>query len=268
MADHQNNDNQALPASLRGLSYPVHTNRELEFMLKGIKPLAYFYDMIFDDYDMWEEEEEFARHVASGVLVKHEEREAWEPYSYNGHLIKGRWIRFYAVKDEAWRIPAFLLLRKIQDKHVWNDALERLQGSLLGYTDAQNDEWLAKHRERSAGWGCLTLYALTTRAVLDEIEELGRKALPKTFFENPRLFFANSVPTRPALDEAGLLAGDDTRLIRFGVQTKFAFANFQWTPVDGLSAVSIREDMATRDFNGALRTDIQVMGLDEKPAQI
>jgi hypothetical protein len=114
--------------------------------------------MIFDDYDMWESDKEFEQQVELGHFIKHEVRDLCEPYSLNGHLIKGEWTRFYALKDEAWRIPAFMLLKKIMRKHAWSDALERMEGTLLGYTDEQNDEHLEKRRLRHAGWQCVTLY--------------------------------------------------------------------------------------------------------------
>src|SRR3954454_9040853 len=173
MSDNEQGANQDLPFHLRKLSYELHTNRELEFMIKGIKPLAWFSDTIFDDHDIWEPDEEFERQVELGSFVKHEVREFREPYTFNGYLIKGKWHRFYALKDEAWRIPAFILLKKLIDKHPWSDALERLEGSLLGYTDEQNDEWLAKRHNQHAGWQCVTLYALTNDEALNEIAELG-----------------------------------------------------------------------------------------------
>ena len=113
MANDEGRGNRALPKHPRDLSYEIHTNRELEFMLKGIKPLAYFSDLIFDDSDMWEPDEPFEWQVELGRFVKHEVRELCEPYTHNGHLIKGEWSRFYALKDDAWRIPAFLLLKKL-----------------------------------------------------------------------------------------------------------------------------------------------------------
>ena len=34
---------------------------------------------------------------------------------------------------------------------VWNDDLERLQGSLFGYEDWQNDWWI-EHKVRKSAW--------------------------------------------------------------------------------------------------------------------
>jgi len=261
MAYNPKSQNHALPAHLRELSYEVHTNRELEFMLKGIKPLAYFHDMIVDDYDM-REDEELERQVASGTFVKHELREVWEPYDFNGHLVKGAWSRFYALKSEAWRIPAFILLKKLRGKHGWSDALERMEGSLLGYTDEQNDEWLEKRRQRHAGWQCVTLYALTTSETLDEIADLGNHAFPKGCLPELRLFTSPSIPARPSLEQVSLSAADpDDKLIRFGVHWHFLNDCLEHTPSPGIGLVSIRSGVETRHLNQALRTDIQVFEL-------
>jgi hypothetical protein len=45
----------------------------------------------------------------------------------------------YALSDEQWRIDAYLLLWKTADKSGWNEGFERLEGSLLGYEDWEND---------------------------------------------------------------------------------------------------------------------------------
>ncbi len=259
MADDEAGDNQQSPPWRNGLSYEIHTNREFEFMLEGRKPLAYFSDMIFDDEGVQEPDGEFERQVESGAFVKHEVRELWEPFTFNDRIVTGRWHRFYALKDEAWRIPAFLLLNRIRDKHPWNDALERLEGSLLGYTDQQTDEWLAKYYERSAGWACLTLYATVTSQVLDEVAELGNRAFPKSA-EQASFFIANRTPARATLEKAGLLsASDDRRLVRFGVTKEFFFECLERTPSGDLILVSVRKGVTTRDLNDALRSDIQII---------
>jgi len=260
MPRHKKGYNPTLPLHLRELSYEVHTNRELEFMLKGIKPLAWFSDLIFDDHDMWDPDPEFEQQVQSGTFVKHEVRELWEPYTLNGHHVKGRWTRFYALKDEAWRIPAFMLLKKATAQYPWSDALERLEGSLLGYTDEQNDEWLANRRSKHAGWQCVTLYATTTSQALNEIADFGNRAFPKGHLHSMQLFTAESVPVRSTLERAGLLRADSYyKLIRFGVHQHFVRDCLEFSPSTGIAAVSIRPNVEARDINKALQTDIQIL---------
>ncbi len=259
MADGEDG-NPARPSLFRELSYEVHTNRELEFMLDGRKPLASFSDFIFDDQDMGRPDEEFERQVQSGAFVKHEGRELWEPFDFNGHLVKGQWHRLYALKDEAWRIQAYLLLNKIRDKHPWNDALERLEGSLLGYTDEQNDEWLTKRHERCAGWACVTLYATTTNQVLDEVANLGNRAFPKHVLQHAGFFAAERIPTLASLMKTGLFLADSRcRMVRFGVAKEFFFDGLERTRSGDLTLVSIRKDVSVKDLNSALRTEIQIL---------
>lgn len=258
MSNDQEGDDQSLPTIIRELSYEIHTNRELELMLKGTKPLAYFHGMIFDDSSLWELDEEFERQVELGTFVKHEERSLCEPYTLNDHLIKGEWTRFYALKDEAWRIPAFMLLKKIMRKHGWSDALERMEGTLLGYTDVQNDEHLEKHHQRHAGWQCITLYAVTTSETLDGIEELGKRAFPKESLSSLKLFTAEHIPDRDELEQAGLLPPSYCKLIRFGVHWHFLKECLVHSPAKGIAHAQIQSGVKAKDLNKALRTDIQV----------
>jgi hypothetical protein len=44
-----------------------------------------------------------------------------------------------ALPGEQWRIDAYLLLWKAAEKSGWNEGFERLEGTLLGYEDWQND---------------------------------------------------------------------------------------------------------------------------------
>lgn len=204
-------------------------------------------------------DKEFERQVESGAFVKHESREFWEPFDLDGRRVKGQWRRLYALKDEAWRIQAYLLLRKIEDRHPWNDALEWLEGSLLGYTDEQNDEWLAKRHERHAGWACITLFATTTSQVLEEVAELGNRAFPKHILHHASFFAAGCAPTRASLERAGLFSADSRRhMVRFGVTKEFFFDCLERIQADDLMLVSICKDVAAKDLNSALRTEIQV----------
>lgn len=48
--------------------------------------------------------------------------------------------------QEVWRIEAYLLLWATAEKSGWNAGFERMEGSLLGYEDWQNDVHLARWR--------------------------------------------------------------------------------------------------------------------------
>jgi len=60
--------------------------------------------------------------------------------------IQGTLHVFYARRNEGWRIDAYIAMLAAAQKTGWHEGFERLEGALLGYTDAQNDA----HIERMA----------------------------------------------------------------------------------------------------------------------
>ena len=117
---------------LDDLPYKIHTNRELLLMLSGAKPLAVFSDDVPDNEEIeLIPEESFSPYVQEGRFVKRE-------FRYFIGLVNIRTV-LYALKEEAWRIDAWLLMRKTADKAGWSEGFERMEGSLLGYEDWQND---------------------------------------------------------------------------------------------------------------------------------
>ena len=127
--------------SKKSLGYQIHTNRELGMMLRREKPLAVFCDI----EDAQPESVRrylrmFDRHVLSGKFVKREHR---EPFDFRGRPRTVLTI-LYALPDEAWRIDEMMKLRQQMHYQRWTEQHERHEGMLLGYTDAQNDAWIAR----------------------------------------------------------------------------------------------------------------------------
>ena len=121
--------------------YRVHTGRELALMLAGIKPLAAFSDVYPSLHGLYViPEREFEPHVAAGRII---ERQHIDPPREDARVVKGQQIGMrrvvYALPGEQWRIDAYLLLWKTAEKSGWNEGFERLEGTLLGYEDWQND---------------------------------------------------------------------------------------------------------------------------------
>jgi hypothetical protein len=116
------------------LGYEIHTNRELGMMLRGVKPLAEFADAYgrFPDAVV-RYLQMFDRHVVLGRFVRRDYVDL--KHSTAIHVI------LFATPAEEWRIDAMLDLR--QHLGDWNIERERTQGTLLGYTDRQNDAWIA-----------------------------------------------------------------------------------------------------------------------------
>jgi hypothetical protein len=129
-----------LPSHLseKTLGYPIHTNRELGMVLRREKPLAIFSEV----KDAFPEVllrylRMFDRHAQSGELVRREHRETVDIRDERRTVL----TILYALPEEAWRIDAMLDLRR--SASAWTMEDERQEGMLLGYTDAQNDAWIA-----------------------------------------------------------------------------------------------------------------------------
>ena len=122
-----------------------HTNRELELMLAGKKPLAMFSEEIsFLPDEEFIPEERFSAYVKTGEFVRGETLVAG-PYSEK--LDRETEIKyvFFALKDEAWRIDAMaILVEQWAKTNEWNETCERIESALLGYTDEEIDAWCKK----------------------------------------------------------------------------------------------------------------------------
>jgi hypothetical protein len=131
---------------LDDLPYQVHTGRELAFMLKGTKPLAAFWGAYPSIPDREEIPERlFDPYVAAGRFVKRERVfEARPSEVVGGELRHATRIVLYALPQEAWRIDAYLLLQDTAAKSGWNEGFERMQGSLLGYDQWENDIFIER----------------------------------------------------------------------------------------------------------------------------
>jgi hypothetical protein len=113
-------------------------------MLRGEKPLAVFHD-VEDAFPaaVLRYLRMFDRHVRAGTLVKQEQREHVEVPGLRHEFL----TVFYAPPAEVWRIEAMIELRARLGPD-WSEEDERRQGTLLGYTDAQNDVWIASRFNR------------------------------------------------------------------------------------------------------------------------
>jgi len=107
-------------------------------MLRGIKPLAYFAEVLGREPDClvryWRM---FDRHMTAGRLIK---REFVEPIPQLPHLVT-RSI-FYVLPGEEWRVHA--MRRLLQQPGAWSPEKEGRFGELLGYERWQNDFWLSQ----------------------------------------------------------------------------------------------------------------------------
>ena len=131
---------------LDDLPYKIHTGRELTLMLEGGKPLASFsgqYPLASDFEEI--PERLFDPYVGQGHFIK---REYVMLADYSGPALQRAGLRMrivmYALPHQEWRINAMTLLMESAVKCGWNEGFERMQGSLLGYEDWQNDIFIEK----------------------------------------------------------------------------------------------------------------------------
>lgn len=125
--------------------YLLHTNRELLLMLQGRKPLSVFTDDApsTGSSSQFFPEGKFDAYVAAAKIVKYEYAEPID----NGPP-RVRWV-FYALPEEAWRIKAYVLLFETSKRSGWNEGFERMQGSLLGYSEQENDINIELQKKRA-----------------------------------------------------------------------------------------------------------------------
>lgn len=161
---------EKLPIRLRQdssvLPYRVHGGRELDLMLKGLKPLSVF------------------SHVeAASVLASFLSR-YFEPLVGCGELVSARIddngrtapTLMFALPNEAWRFEAYRLMAATARATNWNDALERIEGSLLGYTLEQNNYWMSYRKRKGYRWGHQTVYRFLPNTEVEFVRKAGCKA--------------------------------------------------------------------------------------------
>ena len=132
----------ALP--IDDLPYKVHTRRELNLMLSGSKPLSVFYEAYPSNVDFQcFPESAFDHYVKQNLFIKREVIFLNEKADRSQvPTKKGMRVVLYSKKSEEWRIDAMLLLRITSAKTGWNEGFERMEGSLLGYEEWQNNAYI------------------------------------------------------------------------------------------------------------------------------
>jgi hypothetical protein len=125
-----------------------HTGRELELMLAGQKPLAMFYEIASElPCEELIPEEAFASHVQNGRILRHDVDLRDTNSAGVIHVV--RYV-FYALPGEEWRIQLMIVLKRaLYAGGGWNETCERVEGTLLGYSDQENDIHCAQRFKRT-----------------------------------------------------------------------------------------------------------------------
>jgi len=121
-----------------------HTGKELRLMLANKKPLSMFYnDADVGHTEAIIPENEFDKHVKVGTLIK---AEKIFDLAYDPRLGRNRRMRYvlYCLKGQEWRLEAMLLtLKAMLIVGKYDEGIERIRGSLLGYTDEEIDKHIS-----------------------------------------------------------------------------------------------------------------------------
>lgn len=123
-----------------GLPYRTHSGRELILMKEGLKPLSVFTSMVpappgalaLPTYL-------FADFVSSGRILTRTYCKLLD----KNPLFNGLEVVLYATPAEAWRLDAYILVRATARKLGWSEPLVRMEGTLLGYSEWQNNVFIA-----------------------------------------------------------------------------------------------------------------------------
>jgi len=127
-----------------------HEERELELMLAGVKPLAYFSELTRAEFEF--PDAEFEPHVQAGRIIKRDILHIQKMFGQDEEIRS----LYYALPGEEWRIDkahanrlrGYLTREKSDDD-------SREMGELLGYTNHEIDvflKWSARlHKARRDG---------------------------------------------------------------------------------------------------------------------
>lgn len=113
-------------------SYLIHTNRELDLMLKKIKPMAIF-DHCHDNEYYGVFSQPFNSYVCENIKKI--------TRTVHGSCESD----FFVIKGNEWRVDAYVELSEAIVKMGYSPYFVWMEGKLLGYTEEQNTEFL-KHQ--------------------------------------------------------------------------------------------------------------------------
>ena len=116
-------------------------------MLAGKKPLACFCAVANEL--PWEEiipEEAFAPYVRTGQILRYDLE--FTSAAPTGQQTVLRHV-LYALPDQAWRFELMaVLMRALHKDGGWNETCERIEGTLLGYTEQENEAHCSQRFKR------------------------------------------------------------------------------------------------------------------------
>jgi len=159
-----------------------------------------------------------------------------------------QWAHLYVLPlSEVWRIQARNLMLEIQ-KTLTGSTLEQeaFNSRILGYTDEQTRQWIARLKREQPALGAQTLFALLTQSQAAVVRQAGNRCLgvPDIIGDVEVVFAAHRLSLRPdAFDRVP----STHSLVRFGVSGDFLVR---------LLGPHIKEDIFTATLSGELLCDL------------
>lgn len=197
--------------------YLFHTGYELPLLLDGRKKLAFFtFDSDGDSSFDSQLKAHFDRYVTEGLLHAEEDLHSLPdtPDRRAGDI-------YYTPKGEEWRIPAMKLIRRASNvAGGWNEFFERLEGTLMGYEDWQNNWWLEQNARGDGVIYGLSFRCAITKTGLDWVFHSGSRTLPPV--EGPILtIHASHTLSDEAMERALRENSDVEAFVQFNVAGRY-----------------------------------------------
>jgi hypothetical protein len=170
---------------------------------------------------------------------------------------------FVLSKNQSWRIPSYMVTRRILREYRWSDGAEHLESFLLGYGEEDIKAWIAHKRNIRASWTGLTVYLLMPENQFRCIRDLGMRCLdPNSLCEEVTAFFSRS--NLALRRDWRALVPKGTVITRAAVKHAFferLFGEAQsWGPAEIVSSAITKE--LARLLNPALESNFQILDHD------
>jgi hypothetical protein len=154
--------------------YLLHGGYELALMIHNRKPFAFvYYDSDYEESRRYKAR--FDHFISQGLLYSENEIEIVDDETgrQTGRI-------FYARKGEEWRIPAYkFMLENLKPRDNGFEIRERLEGTLLGYEQWQNDWWLSHNATRNSVMYGASFRCALSRQQYVELIYAGFRSLPR-----------------------------------------------------------------------------------------
>jgi hypothetical protein len=174
----------------------------------------------------------------------------------------GEIFLFFVSREESWRIPAYLSLKRAFLDYDWSDGAEFLESTLLGYSESQATSWIIAKKRKRIGWLGLTCYFLMNHAQRNAIRKLATRCIdPSSIAEDIEVFY-NTDNLAPK-ENASELLPEGMDLCRASIKYEFFKKLFARDISSGqkvgffVSAINSRN---ANELNESLQSNFQFLG--------